>query len=135
MNYLPSGSVKLSRAFRRSVFSINAESGVSPGNGVYLTSRQQSAGLGYSHTASRRWNLGVSAGYTTYSSMMSTMGKYQSINGGGGVTCKLNEWLHLVGRYDARRYDVRQSAFGRRIAHSASLGIAFSPGEFPLSLW
>jgi hypothetical protein len=42
--------------------------------------------------------------------------------------------LHLVGRYDARRYTVGQSIF-RRLNHRVTVGIAFSPGDLPLSLW
>ncbi len=135
MNFLPAGGVKLSRAFRRSVISLNAESGVSPGNGVYLTSREQSGGFGLSYTASRSLNLGLSASYSSYSSLASTMGKYSSYNGGGGASLRLNSWLHLVASYSVRKYQVRQSAFGNRIGHSATVGFAVSPGELPLSLW
>jgi hypothetical protein len=42
--------------------------------------------------------------------------------------------MHVVGRYDARRQEVANSAF-RRMAHGVSLGVAFSPGALPLSLW
>ncbi len=134
LNYIPSGEAKLSRAFRRSTLSFSYQSGISPGNGVYLTSRSQSGGLSYSHTAFRRWNFGTSGGYTSYSSLAQTIGKYQSYNAGAGFTFQMNSWLHIVGRYDARRYDAGEAII-RRMAHSASLGIAFSPGELPLSLW
>jgi hypothetical protein len=134
LNYVPAMGAKLSRAFRRSTLSFDYSGGVSPGNGIYLTSRSQNGGAGYSHTAFRRWNFGISGGYSSYSSLSQDIGKYQSYNAGAGFTCQVNTWMHILGRYDARRYDVGQTTM-RRIMHSASLGIAFSPGELPLSLW
>ncbi len=134
VNYIPSGEVKLSRVFRRSSFSAHYLTGANPGNGFYLTSRSQSASADYSYTAFRRWNFGIRAGYDTYSALTETMGKYQNYSGGGGVTCQVKSWFHIIGRYDARRYNVTDASF-RRLQHSASLGVAFSPGEFPLSLW
>jgi hypothetical protein len=134
LNYVPAAHARLSRAFRRSTLSFNASTGVSPGNGIYLTSRNQNANFSYSHTAFRRWNFGLSGGYSNYSSLSQAIGKYQNYNAGAGFACQVNTWMHIVGRYDARRYDIRETTY-RRIMHSASLGIAFSPGELPLSLW
>jgi hypothetical protein len=132
--YIPSLQATLGRVFRRSSLSLGYSTGVSPGNGVYLTSRAENGTLSYSHTAFQRWNVGLSGGYSSYSSLSQTMGKYESYNAGGGATCKLKSWLHLVGRYDARRYTVGSSIF-RRVNHRATVGIAFSPGDLPLSLW
>jgi hypothetical protein len=134
LHYIPSGQVKLSRAFRRSTLSFDYSTGVSAGNGIYMTSRGQSASFGYSHTAFRRWNFGLTGGYSSLSGLAQEIAKYQSYNAGGGFSCQVNTWMHIVGRYDARRYDAGQ-AIVRRVTHSASLGIAFSPGDLPLSLW
>ena len=134
VNYVPSVGARLSRAFRRSSIAANAEAGVSPGNGIYLTTRTQSAGLGYSYTGFRRWHFGLSGNYSKYGSLGQALGRYVSYSGGGGVSCQINDWIHVVGRYDARRQAVAQTVF-RRVAHGVSLGIAFSPGPFPLSLW
>ncbi len=133
-NYVPAGSAELARTFRKSSLSFSYGSGVSPGNGIYLTSRSQDAAASYSYTAARRWNFGVSANYGSYSSLSQTIGKYESYGGGGGITCQINTWMHVVTRYDARRWEARQTMH-QRVWHSASLGIAFSPGEVPLSLW
>jgi hypothetical protein len=113
---------------------LSIDTGVSPGNGIYLTSRHQNAGIGYSYTAYRRWSFGLSGGYTKYGSVGQALGRYESYSAGGGVTCQVNGWMHVVGRYDARRQEVANSAF-RRMAHGVSLGVAFSPGALPLSLW
>ncbi len=134
VNYVPALKANLSRAFRRSTLSFSYEAGVSPGNGLYMTSRSESANVSYSHTASRRWNVGLNAGYGSFSSLMQTIGRYTGYTAGGGVTFQVKTWMHIVGRYDARRYDV-PGPLSNRLAHSGTLGLAFSPGELPLSLW
>jgi len=134
IQYIPSMQATLGRVFRRSSLSFGYSTGVDPGNGVYLTSRASGGNISYSHTAFQRWNVGLSGGYGSYSGLSQTMGKYQSYNAGGGFTCKLMSWVHLVGRYDARRYMITQSTF-RRVDHRVTVGIAFSPGDLPLSLW
>ena len=65
---------------------------------------------------------------------MQTIGKYRSYNAGAGFTYQLNDWAHIVGRYDARRYNAGEAHL-RRTTHQTSVGIAFSPGDLPLSLW
>jgi hypothetical protein len=134
VRYLPSLEASLARVFQRSTLSFDFNSGTSPGNGIYLMSRAQGGSMSYSHTAFRRWNVGLSASYSRYSSLSQEMGAYESYRAGGGFTCKLKNWAHLVGRYDARRYTVGESVL-RRINHGVTLGVAFSPGDLPLSLW
>jgi hypothetical protein len=134
VNYVPSMRGSLSRAFRRSTLSFNYSRGVSPGNGLYLTSRMEDAGIAYSHTAFRRWNVGVNLGYNSYSSLTQTMAQYTGYRGGGGVTCQINTWLHFVARYDARQHDAG-GPLSNRLWQSGSVGLAFSPGDLPLSLW
>ena len=60
--FIPSSGVKLSRAFRRSGFSIEYKNEPTSGNGVYTTSRSQGGGASYSFTGLRRLNFGFSAG-------------------------------------------------------------------------
>jgi len=132
-NYIPSSSAKLSRVFRRSVFSLDYRNEPVAGNGVYTTSKSQSAGASYSFSGLRRVNLGVSGGYSTYSSLSQDLGRYSSLTGGGGATYRLKTWLHLSAGYNVRRYEVSQGTF-RRLAHRATVGLAFSPGERPLPL-
>jgi hypothetical protein len=52
--------------------------GITPGNGVFLTSEMESLTAGYSATIFRRYSLSVGAGYNTMSSIAQTLGKYTS---------------------------------------------------------
>jgi hypothetical protein len=131
--FIPSSSARLSRGFRRSVFSIDYRNEPTAGNGVYTTSKSQSVGSNYSYTGLRRLNFGFSAGYVTYTSLSQDLGRYKSYLGGAGANYRLKSWLHLSSGYDVRKYDITQSSF-RRLAHRVSVGLAFSPGERPLPL-
>jgi hypothetical protein len=134
VQYLPNGEARLSRVFGRSILSLSAGTGFSPGNGLYLASKQQSASLGYSYATRRRASVGLWAGYGSYSSIARDIGKYQSYYGGSGFTFRLFEAVHLAANYGVRRNDADAGRF-RRLDHRVQLGLAFSPGEFPLRLW
>ena len=56
------------------------------------------------------------------------------ITGGAGFTYGLTRMFHVVGRYDARHQEINLYNY-RRTSYRATLGIAFSPGDIPLSLW
>jgi hypothetical protein len=134
INWVPNVSVALTRSFRHSSLTSSYERGVTPGNGVYLTSRQELAGAGYTYTGIRRLNLGIQGGYSSIGSLTQTIGNYTGFNGGGGVTINLTKALHFVTRYDYRHYELAQSSF-LRDSYRASMGFSFSPGDVPLALW
>ena len=131
--FLPSSSARLSRTFRRSVFSVAYDNSPSVGNGVFTTSKSQGVGANYSFTGLRRLNFGISGGYGTMTSLSENLGRYRSYSGGAGMNYRLKSWLHLSGNYDARKYGVSPGSFSR-LSHRLSLGLTFSPGERPLSL-
>ncbi len=134
INYLPRGNASLSRSFERSTFSLGYSLGAGYGNGVYLTSQQQSVHAGYSYTASRRWSVSLSTNYDTIGSLSQNIGRYRSYAGGGGVSCRLTSIVHLVTRAEARQYEANGTQF-QRTTFRATVGLAFSPGDIPLSLW
>jgi hypothetical protein len=108
--------------------------GVSPGNGVYLTSRQTSATAGYSYTGYRRWTFALNSGYSELSSIGQTLGKYTNVQGGTGVTYKVGRETHIQFRYDYRHYTTQNTIY-QKDSNRVSLGLAFSPGETPLAIW
>lgn len=122
------------RRLNRAAVTVKAHSGVSPGNGVYLTSRETAVTGGYSYVGFRRWTMGANVGYSELSPLGQTLGKYRNYAGGVGATYKLNSPLHLEFRYDYRHYTTANDFF-RKDSHRVSIGIAFSPGETPLALW
>jgi hypothetical protein len=134
LHYAPDVTARLTESLRRSQFTLTFTDGVNPGNGVYLTSKIESALASYSYTGVRHWNFGADASYNRLSALIQTLGAYSSYGAGGGVTRDLKKGLHAVLRLDARRYDVGGNAF-RRTDYRAMLGMSFSPGDVPLALW
>jgi hypothetical protein len=134
--YMPGGGARLSKKFRRSSFLLTAMHGVSPGNGLFLTSRQSAGTVAYSYSGFRRWNIGAHFGYRSLSSLGNRLGQYDSVAGGGGFTRSLGKsGFHITGRFDARRYTTDFNNLRGRTQTMSSLGISFSPGDIPLSLW
>jgi hypothetical protein len=134
ISYIPTGEVRLIRRFDRSQLTLGGSVGASPGNGVYLTSRQTTGSAGYSYTGYRRLNVGGTFGYSRLSAVGQTLGTYSGYTGGLGATCKLSHDTHLQFRYDYRHYTTQNNIF-QKDSQRISLGLAFSPGETPLAIW
>ena len=132
--YAPLGEARMTRRFNRSSLSLGYSVGASPGNGVYLTSKQTAASLGYSYTGYRRWTFALNSGYTELSAVGQTLGKYTNLQGGTGVTYKVGHETHIEFRYDYRHYTTQNYAY-QKDSNRVSLGLAFSPGDTPLAIW
>jgi hypothetical protein len=134
LSYVPDIMARLTDTFRRSTLGVSYINGVSPGNGVYLSSRSQSETVSYSYTGVRHWNFGASAAYSRMDALVQTLGAYTSYGGGIGVTRDLGKGLHTVLRLDTRHYDIPNNQF-LHTEYRATLGLTFSPGDVPLVLW
>jgi hypothetical protein len=134
VNWVPAANVLLTRKFHYATLTANYNRGVSPGNGVYLTSRQESETGGLSYSGIRKANIGLYAGYTSYGSLTQTLGNFSAFTAGGGFTYQISGPLHFLTHYDYRRYDISGSVF-QRPSYRATIGIGFSPKDVPLSLW
>jgi len=132
--YIPSVNLTLTRRYRTSTFGASARQGVSPGNGLYLTSRQQTAGVFYGYTGIRRWNFAGGFNYLRMQNFGFALGGYGTYTAGAGVVYRLNNFLHLNTRVDARHADLTITGF-RRSAVRVTAGITIAPGELPVSLW
>jgi hypothetical protein len=131
--YLPVAEIRVTRRFKHASLTLDYSSGVTPGNGLYLTSRQNSAQIAYSYIASRsleaRWN----AGYNQLSELGGdALGKFGNVQGGIQVLYKLTGDTYLDVRYDYRYYTT-QFTTGDTIlkmnSNRVGVGIAFSAGE------
>jgi hypothetical protein len=43
--------------------------------------------------------------------------------------------LHVVARFDSRYQDITELNTFKKNSYRASIGVAFSPGDIPLTLW
>jgi hypothetical protein len=134
MHYFPDLQGRLSRRFEHASFEVRYSRKVNAGNGVFLTSNYQSVSALYSYTGIRHWNFGINAGYSSMGAIMQNLGNYEGYQGGLGITREVVKGLHIVGRFDARTYHVLQAQYSRR-PYRATLGLAWAPGDMPLSFW
>jgi hypothetical protein len=130
----PSGNARLIRQFKTATLGFNYSRSVTPGNGVYLTSRTEAATVAYNYTGIRRTSLNISGGEYSLGSLGQDLKGYRQLNGGAGMSVTLYKALHLTARYDARHQEIDVAGY-RRTSYRATIGFAFSPGAVPLALW
>ena len=135
VNYVPDMLVRLTDTFHRSNFSLEYRNQVVSGNGVYLTSRNNSGFASYNYTGVRHWNFSVDGSYGRMTALVQTIGPYTAYGAGLGITRDLGKGLHTVLRVDQRHYDIATSAAFLHNESRVSLGLTFSPGDMPLVLW
>ncbi len=133
-NWVPSGRANLARKFKAANLSFRYERSVLPGNGVYLTSRSENGVAEYSYTGVRKVSLGINGGYASLTSLGQGIAPYRTFIAGASFTYNLTHALHAVARYDVRDQEIELAGY-RRTSYRATIGIAFSPGTLPLSLW
>ncbi|MBI1786937.1 MAG: hypothetical protein HYR60_05205 [Acidobacteria bacterium] len=133
-NLTPAIGARLSRGFRHAHLDFDYHDGVSSGNGVYLTSRFQSAGVNYSYSGFGKWTISSHGHYNSYSSLAQTIGKFNSFTGGISTGRQLVRHVSWNVGADAHRFDVGNSQFGRTYWRINS-GLSFSPSEIPLAIW
>jgi len=133
-DYYPSGGATLRGQFKNYAVGLNVNESVAPGNGVYLTSRQQVGSFTYSYTGIRKLNVGLSGGYYKLAGLGQGIQDFQTFSGGVGFTYSLTKAFHLIARADSRYQDITLAGYNRT-GYRVSLGFGFSPGNVPLSLW
>jgi hypothetical protein len=131
----PAALIDLTAHLHHSSLSLHGGQTVTPGNGIYLTSRQTTATGAFSYTGIQKWNFGISGGYSKLDSIGQGLKPYSYYTGGAGFTYGLTRSLHLIGRYDARHQEIMYADGYKNTGARVSFGIAFSPGDIPLSLW
>jgi len=133
--YVPSINASLTGQFKSSSLNFIYNYGISPGNGVYLTSKQEVGGASYTYTGVRKASLSLNVAYNTFVSLGQTLTPYKYFGAGGSASYALTRALHLVARFDSRYQDITEINTFKKNSYRASIGVAFSPGDVPLTLW
>ncbi len=132
--YVPHIEGNLTRQFRRATFRLAYTRGLSAGNEIYMTSSSEHATAAYTYHGWRRWSGMVSVSAFTRRALVQDIGRYRGYRGTAGVSHRLGHGLSLTAHVGARRYEMHSSGFSR-VSYSLAAGLAFSPGEIPLSVW
>lgn len=133
-NWLPAGRAALIRRFKAASFTLSYDRQVLPGNGIYLTSRSDNAAASFDYSGIKKFAFNLTVGSFSYASLGQSIPPYRSYMGGLGMTYSLTGALHVIGRVDFRQQEIYISSY-RHTSDRVSIGLAFSPGSVPLSLW
>jgi hypothetical protein len=128
----PQWGASLERKFRSANLAFQYQSGASAGNGVYLTSRQDSGSARFSYTGIRKWSFSVTAGYARMEGIGQNLQPYSQVIGGSSITYALTHAIQLLARYDARHQEIIDAAV-LQDSYRATIGISFSPADIPLA--
>jgi hypothetical protein len=134
VEYLPALAARISHSFNHGIAEVRYSRDVNPGNGLFLTSKNETAEAVYSYSGLRRWNFGVNFGLSDLEGLTQELGSYRGYTGGAGLTRYIGKNVHLIARIDGRRFDTTATDF-RRLMYRATLGMAFASGDVPLSVW
>ena len=133
-NVVPDASAQVYKTFKRATASVEFVESVTPGNGLYLTSRHAGFSGHYDYTGLRKWTLSVGAGRDTLSTLGVLVGAYTSDTARLGVSRMLTHGFQANAYGEFRRYNVSEANFLRN-AYRLNIGFAWTPSDLPLKLW
>ncbi len=133
-NVVPDLSVQLAKTFRRGTASAEYVESVTPGNGLYLTSRHNGISAHYDYTGLRHWDFSAGFSRDTLSTLGILIGQYTSNDARIGFGRVLGKGLQATGSAEYRHYDVSEANFLHN-SYRIMFGIAWTPSASPLRLW
>ena len=133
--YTPDVSVRISRTFRRGVLYGAASRGITPGNGLFLTSTATSLNGGYTFTGLRRWSFGANVAAERAKSFGNVNGRYNTTTGGFSASRQVLGPLHFVASASVRKYSSPDFTNYNRPVYDFRAGLGFTPGDVPLRIW
>jgi hypothetical protein len=137
VGYSPDLTVTLNRKLRNSSIGASFAEGITPGNGLILTSRSQSESVFWNLPTFYRYAAQIGAGYSKlngYADGNGSAGSYGSYYARASVSRPVTA---IVASYF--EFDYRQDGFGGTTFHQKqyriSLGLRWSPGQGPIKFW
>lgn len=133
-NLLYGYAAGVSKRIRQSNVTFSAQRAITPGNGYFLTSMNQSVTGGFSHSLTRDLALSGNFGYSRLISLGFASGDFRGWSGGGSVTYKVTESIGVNTQLDWRTFDLQQTTFGRT-GYRVSIGLTYFPQRGPAGLF
>ena len=134
VGYAPDVNVQIRHKISNLELSLLYSRGVTPGNGVILTSTHQSAGFGVNYKTRRNWNFGSSGGYDSLHSVGPISDKYGSVFAQASIYRTLHKGLQWHARLDYHHYTFDNTGFLRNTT-IVSTGIMWTPGDILERVW
>ena len=128
----PYYGARFARSFQHGVAYVNGGESITPGNGLFLTSRTTMASVGYGYSGLRDWSLNVSATYMSALSLGNVTGGYSDVGATYSMSRQIMRSLSLVSSFNAMRYRSGSFAGYNRLIYIASVGFGFSSRNTPV---
>jgi hypothetical protein len=135
IDYVPAGNGRLSRTFRTGVAYLAGGRTITPGDGLFLTSKVSTVMAGYSYTGRRRWSFNSEVSGTFARSIGNVVGNYSIYSGSLTASRQISGALHALASFSVRQYDSADFNTFHRLIYSVRIGFGFSPGDVPLRVW
>ena len=133
-SYLPDVAVDFSKSFRHGDLSFSYLRGVSPGNGVVLTSARDSQSVTYNYSGIRRYGVSIGGGRDGLTSSVQSIGVYHSYYGRANVSRALPHSVQSFLSFDYRKLGFSTGQYARN-QYRISVGLGYAPGMGPLKFW
>lgn len=134
--YFGTGEIALRGKFRTSNITLAASQLPTPGNGVFLTSKQTILRGIYSYTGIRRASLSLAVNRMMMDSLgQAQLGTFSYTSGGASLSYKMLRSLDAVAQFDARDLQINQTMGFARLSYRFAFGLNWNPGEFPITFW
>jgi hypothetical protein len=130
--WAPNFGARISRSFQRGAVYANVGESITPGNGLFLTSRAQTASAGYGYSGLKKWSMSINIGYTRALSLGNIQGGYGQVSGGFGVSRQIFSHVSFVSSFSATQYQSATFADYNHLIYSASVGLGFSSKNIPV---
>jgi hypothetical protein len=136
VRWTPQVEGRLSWVFPQGIAFLSVGRGLTPGNGLFLTSITNTTSAGYVYTGLRRWSFNVQSSYSDASSIQNFGGAYRTVSGQVMAARSLRRFgLHVFASFSARKYASGDFSNYNRQINQATIGLGYSPGDVPLRIW
>ncbi len=135
IHYIPNFNLRFSRTVHNGIVYVSGGHLIVPGNGLFLTSSQTSAAMGYNYTGLRRWSFSVTGIYNRANSFGNIVGNYGNEGGTINASREIARSFHAVFAVSGNRYFSQTFSGYNRPIYEARIGFGWSPGAIPLRVW
>lgn len=126
--YAPDVTITVNRRIQKSSLGFSFVAGITPGNGLILTSRRQSVSASWEYHGFRKYSFQVAAGRDQLSGYINTVSGYSSYFGRVSAYHPMGRNLTSVATFDYRQQAVDSSGFHQK-EWRISLGFRYNPSD------
>jgi hypothetical protein len=131
----PTYHFQVAKHWHRADADIGYQGGISPGNGLILTSKTDSIDAGVLYSRSRTWSFSTHAGWTSMHSLTGLTGTaYSGYTASVSVTRSISPTVHMLARFEARPFTYVGPALPTGDTYRATIGFIFTPRELAIAL-